>query len=316
MREHLPMPRLPEGFIFRTPVPEDAGAVARLVNDSLLREIEMADLDPAALETEWRRLGQLDHLAVVEGHDGDLAGYLTTEVTDDGADMYFEGFSAEAFLGRGIGNALIEEAEARASGVAQRLERPVTLATDVNDDRARDLLARRGFEKTGASFPMFMDLHDPAPVPHWPEGVTLRPYVQGDDDGEFFDVMARGFELDPSFTLESWLERQSLPDFSPDLWWLAQAAEGPVAALECRKQWHAQTDTGWVKNIAVLPEWRRRGVGRALLFHAFERFRELGRSRAVLGVDSANPTRAKDFYERIGMYAGSEGSDHRKIITP
>ncbi|HEX3326594.1 MAG TPA: GNAT family N-acetyltransferase [Actinomycetota bacterium] len=310
------MQRLPEGFVFSTPVLEDAAAVAGLVNDSLLREIGMADLDPAALETEWRQVGQLDHLAVVEGNDGELAGYLTTRVDDDSADMYFEGFTAEAFLGRGIGKALIEEAEERASKLAQRLQKPVTLETDVNDDRARDLLARRGFEKTGASFPMFMDLHDPAPAPDWPEGVELRPYVQGPDDHEFFDVMARGFELDPSFTLDSWLERQGLPDFSPDLWWFAQAAEGPVAALECRKQWHAQTDTGWIKNIATLPEWRRRGVGRALLYHAFARFRELGRTRAVLGVDADNPTQAKNFYERIGMYAGSEGSDHRKIITP
>jgi ribosomal protein S18 acetylase RimI-like enzyme len=310
------MPGLPGGLVFRTPLPQDAVAVARLVNESLLREIGMADLDPAALESEWRRLGRLDHLAVVQGGDDQIAGYLTTEIDENRPHMYFEGFTAEAFLGQGIGNALIEEAEARAVALAKRLQEPVPLETDVNDDRVRDLLDKRGFEMTGGSFPMFMDLHDPAPAPHWPEGVALRPYVQGDDDHEFFDVLARGFELDPSFTPESWLERKSLPDFSPDLWWFAQAAEGPVAALECRAQWHAQTDTGWIKNIAVLSEWRRRGVGRALLFHAFGRFRELGRTRAVLGVEAENPTQAKDFYERIGMYAGSEGTDHRKIITP
>jgi mycothiol synthase len=309
------MPPLPEGFIFRTPVPEDAPAVARLVNDSLLREVGMADLDPTKLETDWLRLKRLDHLAVVQGDDG-IVGYLTTQIDEDGAQIYFEGFTSEAALGRGIGSALIQEAESRASALAQRLQKPVTLETDVNDARPRALLDKLGFEQTGGSFAMFKDLHEAPPVPVWPQGVELRPYVQDRDDQEFFDVMVRGFELDPSFTLESWLERQSLPDFSPDLWWFAQAAEGPVAALECRTQWHAQTDTGWIKNIAVLPEWRRRGVGRVLLFHAFEKFRELGRTRAVLGVDADNPTQAKDFYERIGMYAGSEASDHRKIVTP
>jgi mycothiol synthase len=310
------MPVLPRGFHLRAPLAHDAAAVACLVNGSLRREIGMADLDPTALESEWLRLADLDHLAVVQDRDGAIAGYLTTQVDEDEALIYFEAFTSEAALGMGIGTALIEEAELRALALAQRLQKPVTLETDVNDPRPRALLDKLGFERIGGSFAMFMDLHERPPAPVWPQGVELRPYLQGPDDQEFFEVMVRGFEMDAIMTLQSWLQRQGLRDFSPDLWWFAQCSDGPVAVLECREQWHAQSDTGWVKNVAVLPEWRRKGVGRALLMHAFALFYERGRSRVVLGVDSNNPTHAKEFYERIGMYVRSEGSDHRKVIGP
>jgi mycothiol synthase len=306
---------LPQDLVLRAPTLRDVPAVAHLVNTSLLREIEMAVLDPADLEAEWRQLDSLDHIAVVQDRE-EIVGYLTTQVDDGRASIYFEAFTSEHSLGRGIGSALIQEAQSRAGALADGLGKPVTLETDVNSEAARDLLARHGFELTGGSFPMFMDLDDRLPVPQWPQGIELRPYLQGSDDKEFFDVMARGFELHPDITLESWLERQSRADFSADLWWFAQSADGAVAALECRAQWHAQRDTGWVKNIAVLPEWRRLGVGRALLFHAFRRFRQRGCNRAVLGVDADNPTKAKDFYERIGMRTGAEGTDHRQVVMP
>jgi mycothiol synthase len=306
---------LPQGLVLRAPTLRNVPAVADLVNASLLSEIEMAVLDPTDLEAEWRQLESLDHIAVVEDQ-GEIVGYLTTQEDKGHASIYFEAFTSERSLGRGIGSALIEEAQSRAAALADGLDKPVTLETDVNSEVARDLLARHGFELTGGSFPMFMDLDDHLPAPEWPPGVELRPYSQGPDDREFFDVMARGFELHPDITLESWLERQSRPDFSADLWWFAQSADGAVAALECRDQWHAQNDTGWIKNIAVLAEWRRLGVGRALLSHAFIQFRARGRTRAVLGVDAANPTKAKDFYERIGMRAGAEGTDHRQVVMP
>jgi mycothiol synthase len=303
-----------DDLVFRPPTPADAPVVTRLVNDSLLHEIGMADLDPHELEKRWRQSGSLDHLAVAQTHAGEIVGYLATEVDAGSAHIYFEGCTAERALGRGIGTALIKETQARAEALASQLKKPVTLETDVNGQAACDLLAAQGFQVTGRNFAMFMDLDDDLPPPEWPQGIAPRPYVVGVDDREFFDVIVRGFEMDPAITAESWLNRKTLPDFSPDLWWFAQSDHDAVAAIECRDHWHAQSDTGWVKNIAVLAGWRRMGIGRALLLHAFARFRLEGRSRVVLGVDADNPTHAREFYESIGMYTGAEGSDHRKII--
>lgn len=57
-------------------------------------------------------------------------------------------------------------------------------------------------------------------------------------------------------------------------------------------------DVGWVSILGVRPPWRGRGLGLALLRHAF---REIGRPTVRLGVDAENVSGAVRLYERAGM---------------
>ena len=59
--------------------------------------------------------------------------------------------------------------------------------------------------------------------------------------------------------------------------------------------------TGWVKDLAVRPEWRRRGLGEALLRHSFRELFRRGVRRIGLKVDSNNGTGAPRLYERLGF---------------
>ncbi len=164
---------------------------------------------------------------------------------------------------------------------------------------------------------MFMDLgSDLGPV-RWPRGVEPRRYRDGEDDRLMYETMRAGFGDDwpEGSEAKSWIQgHREAAGFHPDLWLFACCGELVVGAVQCREQWHGQGDTGWVKNLAVLPEWRGRGIGRALLFEAFAVLRRRGRRRAVLGVDDANPTGAKSFYEGVGMRRGGGSTDFRKII--
>jgi ribosomal protein S18 acetylase RimI-like enzyme len=58
---------------------------------------------------------------------------------------------------------------------------------------------------------------------------------------------------------------------------------------------------GEVDQLAVRAAWRRRGLGAALLVHAFHALRDRGFERVVLGVDAENTTGALGLYERVGM---------------
>jgi len=53
--------------------------------------------------------------------------------------------------------------------------------------------------------------------------------------------------------------------------------------------------------IGVLKKYRRRGVGARLMLHALQTFRDRGMTRATLGVDDYNATKAIRLYEKVGF---------------
>jgi mycothiol synthase len=58
---------------------------------------------------------------------------------------------------------------------------------------------------------------------------------------------------------------------------------------------------GWIETLGVASEFRRRGVGAALIARSFELFAGEGLTHAMLGVDAANPTGAYGLYEGLGF---------------
>lgn len=59
----------------------------------------------------------------------------------------------------------------------------------------------------------------------------------------------------------------------------------------------------YVKDLVVAADWRRRGLGEALLRHAFAFFQLRGEPYIDLKVDLDNPSSAERLYRRLGMEA-------------
>jgi ribosomal protein S18 acetylase RimI-like enzyme len=65
--------------------------------------------------------------------------------------------------------------------------------------------------------------------------------------------------------------------------------------------WRPNNGDGWVKDIVVTESERGRGLGTALLRHAFREYGARGANRVGLKVDSNNPTGALRLYESVGF---------------
>ena len=74
-------------------------------------------------------------------------------------------------------------------------------------------------------------------------------------------------------------------------------------------------DAGWVGALGVRKKWRKRGLGLALLHHAFGEFHRRGETKVALGVDAQNPTGATRLYERAGMHVAYEAVAFQKELA-
>ena len=70
----------------------------------------------------------------------------------------------------------------------------------------------------------------------------------------------------------------------------------------CRPSSYDDPDLGWVNILGVRREWRKRGIGLALLQHSFGEFYRRGKRKVGLGVDAENLTGALKLYEQAGMH--------------
>lgn len=184
---------------------------------------------------------------------------------------------------------------------------------------ATDLAALERFERTGfhqvrRHWRMEVELKEEPVSPAWPEHIELRPFVPERDGYAVYRAIETAFEdhwRHVPHTFEQWqhwsVERA---DFDPSLWFIAWEGDRVAGSLlgVHAGQW------GWINTLGVLRAWRRRGLGMALLRHAFGEFYHRGLSRAGLSVDSQNLTGAVRLYHRAGMHQACETITYEKEL--
>ena len=148
-----------------------------------------------------------------------------------------------------------------------------------------------------ASILMRRSLSVPFSAPVWPEGVRLATF-SADDAHDVHALFAAGY-ADGGGSVDGfgdwWGSLSADAEFDPALCFLARDSDARlVGAAQC---W----TSAFVKDLVVHPTWRRRGIGEALLLHAFACFRQRGAASVDLKVLRDNPSGAFRLYARLGM---------------
>lgn len=283
--------------------------------EGLLQAAATARDRPPVLRREDLRLRWLlleDPRDAVLVHLGDqLAAYASASIDPDedggGIAVHLDLQVHPARAGRGLGSWLL----ARATELGHhRSAGPVRLRTALTDgtERERAWFARRGFVARRHLLDLHLDLHAAPPAPRWPTDIRVRTFRPGTDDRVLWEVHQRAF-ADVATHLPIALDdllRDRDPAADPELVLLAEhlddrSGSEVVGVLIGRAGTEVAASDAWVRDLAVLPAWRRRGIAMALLRTGFAAFRTRGLTGVALEVDDVTLEGALALYRRAGM---------------
>jgi len=287
----------------------DEPEIVDLLNACDVAEVGEPDSTIEDLENDWSMQGfePASDAWVAEGAAG-LVGYAYAGDQRRTGELEADLWVHPAHHEPELGGRLLGLAGRRAARLA--VERgypdPSLNVFCITANRAkRELLRRHGYELKRTVFRMTVDLAGGAPDLPAPEGLEIRPFRLETDERVMYETMNEAFEdhfEQSEEPLDAWRARLlGHADFDPDLWWLAWEGGEAVGALIA----YDHGDLGWIKGLGVRRPWRRRGLGGALLAHAFSAFAGRGQTRVALGVDAEGETMPLRLYERAGMQSSS-----------
>jgi len=218
-----------------------------------------------------------------------------------------------AHQGRGIGRFLHDwilersrEAARQASPDTRVVLRQQTYDGDAS---AEAFLRQAGYHETRHYWRMRIEFDGPPPPPQWPERIVPDTFDPKRDLEASARASREAFQDHYGFvasSLETELERtrhyiETDPDFDPTLWFLARDGDQVAGLCLCSPKAAGEHTTAYVQNLGVRPAWRRRGLGRTLLLHAFGELYRRGKRAVALHVDAQSLTGATRLYESVGM---------------
>ena len=188
--------------------------------------------------------------------------------------------------------------------------------TNAPNERAATLLTDAGYAVVRRNWEMMIALDAAPPAPVWPQGLVARPFVPGRDDRAVYETIGAAFADMWGYLprpYDDWRAHTvEHPDFDPALWAIVEDADQPAAAICC----YQFGERGHVRNVGVRRPWRQRGLGLALLRHAFGLCWARGVTTIDLTVDAESLTGATRLYERAGLRVAREFLQWEKELRP
>jgi mycothiol synthase len=294
---------LPAGYEVRAPTSDDLDATADVLIADELEDAGQVVLGADFVRDEWSRAGfdlATDAWVVLE-RAGAIVGY--GEVMREESNVIESlGVVHPNHRGRGVGSALLDRIEERASElVGEFPAHRFRHAINAEDRAAAAMLRARGLQPVRHFWHMGIDLVEPFEPGPAPVGIEINEIEPDHDLAAVHAVLDEAFADEWGHhpePFDRWFDDQvRSPSYDPTLWFLATGGGEPVGALTAN-EWG---DRGWVNEVGVLAPHRGRGIGAALLRRSFATFARRGLRQVMLNVDAENPTGATALYERVGM---------------
>ncbi len=187
----------------------------------------------------------------------------------------------------------------------------------------RDLVLSEGYRPVLHFYEMIRPNLQGVPDVSLPKGLELRP-VRPNEYRKIWDASREAFRGKPWFLEEYYSEEyfeawQHSPSFTPDLWLVAW--DGDDVAGMARNEIPADQNMefhrsrGHTQHLSVMPKWRRKGLGRALLAASLALMREKGLNEADLDVETQSTTGELDLYLSMGYKVTKRYAHFQKLVA-
>lgn len=214
------------------------------------------------------------------------------------------------YRGQGIGTYLtqwgIENAQQFVPLVPE--DARVVLGAFTNMDDGRELLDNLNFSNTRQSLVMSMSLETPVPEAQFPDGFQVITMAEHPVLEDFIRVYQetfrdhRGAVNEPlAAAVARWEKIMEANEFPPENFVMVKDGERDAAILIASDKSDENPEQMWVQTLGTMPEYRRRGLAKNLLYYAHKLARKKGKNRLGLSVDGSSLTGANKLYEQVGM---------------
>lgn len=285
--------------------------------EDLLQDWQSTDFDPA-MDTR-----------LVYAPDGTLVGYV--EAWANGKPPVHPWLWARVhpdYSGLGIGTFLLTWAEKRVMHVLDKLDPELRFAPRVGvihqAVESQKLFRDLGYKHIRSSYTMLIEMEATPPLPVWPKGIELRPFDPERDLDAVYQADVEAFRDHFGFVESPYdegiqrfkyflVESES---YDPSLWFIAWDGDQVAGICIGRGKAYDDPEAGYVNILGVRRPWRNRGLGLALLQHAFNAFSQRGNRKVSLGVDAENLTGALRLYKKAGMHVHKQMDLFEKELRP
>ena len=309
---------LPEGYTTREPAREDAEAVTALISACQIADTGASDMSVEEMLDDWHTLDLAEEAVIVTAPDGQIAAYADV-FNRSFVIVSVYGYVHPDYRGVGIGSYLVAWGERwtrdRMPQAQENARVVVQHYINSANEGARRLLEGSGYTPVRGIYVMEAELDEASPLPHWPADISLRTFVPGKDERVVYEAVEDAFKDlwgRPRNPFERFVRETEKESFDPSLWFLAVEG-GEIAGITLCKTLAGE---GWVDVVGVRRPWRNRGLGLALLRHAFTEYHRRGTHRVSLSVDAESVTGAPRLYGRAGMRVRESYIIHLKELRP
>lgn len=311
---------LPAGLLAREVYREDASLITELNNQADIAETGQSDTTIEDIYELWdkEQIDLIHNARAITTASGELLGYTGVAATLRGVMLDVHTNVHPAYQQLPIAHYLLQFADERTQALLEsNPETPRRLYTWSFTPTKTALLVGHGFTIEESDYRMEIRL-DKEPEPARPlPGITIRPFVQGQEEQAVYAVIAEAFpDIDgkPYRPYEDWYQNVFVksPSFDPTMLYVAVAENQIIGTTLCRA--YPENAEGFIWQVAIRRSWRKQGIAQQLMRTVFSASYQRGMLRLLLDVNATNATGAHQLYASVGMHKHSQFDSLVKVF--